>query len=188
MFIYTTLVIVQDMEDNTLLLIQNTGKGSVTLAVITTLFITARFISLLRGFDRTGWLVAVLIQNFLDVRGFIVVIVSILFGFTVAFRLLFAGVEGECIVNLDESNVLHNECDDPSFGTLGRSLLSTIELTISGDTNLLLSLNQIRSAFLIATRFILVVVLNTSMNSGYGTLLDDVSCIVFWGNTCTSTP
>jgi F0F1-type ATP synthase membrane subunit b/b' len=153
------------MEDNTLLLIQNTGKGSVTLAVITTLFITARFISLLRGFDRTGWLVAVLIQNFLDVRGFIVVIVSILFGFTVAFRLLFAGVEGECIVNLDESNVLHNECDDPSFGTLGRSLLSTFELTILGsyEPTLMFESNQMilsSVVFVIAVTVILVVALN----------------------------
>ena len=132
-FFYTFLVFVGDREDNNFFVVGNTGEGNVTLAVITTLFLTARFVSLLRGFDRTGWLVAVLMQNFLDVRGFIVVIVSILFGFTIAFRLLFANVQGQCMVELDDTNTMTNDCDEDPFGTLGKSLLSTFELTILGS-------------------------------------------------------
>lgn len=154
-----------DTEDDSYLMVQNSGKGNVTLAVMTTLILTASFISLLRGFDRTGWLVAVLTQNFLDVRGFIVVIVSILFGFTVAFRILFAGVDGECMAVLDESNVLMNECDQPPFGTIGRSLLSTFELTILGsyESSMMYESNQILLSsivFIIAVTVVLVVALN----------------------------
>ncbi len=133
MCIYTILVFISDVEDNSFFSISNSGKGNVTLAVLTTLVLTAKFVSLLRGFDRTGWLVAVLTQNFLDVRGFIIVIVCILFGFTIAFRLLFARVSGECVVELDESSNLTSNCDVDPFGSLGKSLLSTFELTILGS-------------------------------------------------------
>lgn len=146
-------------------MVQNTGKGNVTLAVITTLFLTARFVSLLRGFDRTGWLVAVLMQNFLDVRGFIVVIVSILFGFTIAFRLLFANVQGQCMVELDDANALSNDCDEDPFGTLGRSLLSTFELTIMGsyESQMMYRSSDVVLAvivFAIAVTVVMVVALN----------------------------
>ena len=147
-------------------MVQNSGKGNVALAVVTTLFLTARFVSLLRGFDRTGWLVAVLIQNFLDVRGFIVVILSILLGFTIAFRLLFSGVRGECMAVLDEdSNELENDCDEDPFGNVGTSLLSTFELTILGsyDKAIIYESNEVLLSafvFVIAVTVVLVVALN----------------------------
>ena len=165
-FVYSILVLIGDLNnDNNLFIVRNTGKGNVTLAVITTLFLTARFVSLLRGFDRTGWLVAVLMQNFLDVRGFIVVILSILFGFTIAFRLLFANVQGQCMVELDDQNVLNNDCDEDPFGTLSRSLLSTFELTIMGsyEPSLMHSSSDVLLAsivFAIAVTVVMVVALN----------------------------
>jgi len=79
------MVLERDGQDQSYLVMTSTGQGNVSLAVITTLLLTIKFISLLRGFDLTGYLVAVLMQNFLDVRGFIVVILTILMGFTVAF-------------------------------------------------------------------------------------------------------
>jgi F0F1-type ATP synthase membrane subunit b/b' len=159
------LVFVNDREDGSFLLVANSGKGNVPLGVVTTLFLTVRFISLLRGFDRTGWLVAVLTQNFLDVRGFIVVIVSILFGFTIAFRLLFANVEGECIVVMDDANAMSNECDEDPFGSLATALLSTFELTILGsyESSMIFDSNDILLAsiiFVIAVTVVLVVALN----------------------------
>lgn len=161
-FVYTILVFIGDLDDNNLFIVRNTGKGNVTLAVITTLFLTARFVSLLRGFDRTGWLVAVLMQNFLDVRGFIVVIVSILFGFTIAFRILFAK---KCMVELDDQNVVNNQCEEDPFGNLGRSLLSTFELTIMGsyEPSLMYSSSDVLLAvivFAIAVTVVMVVALN----------------------------
>ena len=79
-----------------------------------------------------GWLVSVLTQNFLDIRGFVIVMIAILIGFTVSFRLLFANVEGGCHAYLQEDNLI-NDCDDDPFGNLARSLLSTFELTIIGS-------------------------------------------------------
>lgn len=100
--------------DQSFWLMSTHGKGNVPLAVVTTLFLTAKFVSMLRGFRVTGYLVAFLFQSFLDVRGFVVVIVSILMGFTVAFRLLLAQVPGECKVVLEDGNILSNDCDgDP---------------------------------------------------------------------------
>lgn len=164
-FVYTILVFILDREDNSFFYVSNSGKGHVTLGVATTLFLTTKFISLLRGFDRTGWLVAVLAQNFLDVRGFIVVIVSILFGFTIAFRLLFADVGGSCVAVLDEDNNMENDCDEDPFGSLAKSLLSTFELAILGsyESSMVYESNDaILSAivFVIAVTVILVVALN----------------------------
>ena len=74
----------------------------------------------------------VLMQNFFDVRGFVIVLVAILLGFTVAFRLLFGDVEGSCSLTVEDSSTVAEECDRDPFGTLSRSLLSTFELTILG--------------------------------------------------------
>jgi hypothetical protein len=141
------------------------GTGNVPLAVITTIFLTTKFVSVLRGFDTTGYLVAVLVQNFLDVRGFVIVILSILMGFTVVFRLLLADVPGECKVLIEGDNILKNDCDGNPFGNLSRSILSTFELTIIGsyepgilydaDNTFLVSI-----VFVIAVTVVLVVALN----------------------------
>lgn len=66
------------------------NNGKVQLAVVTTLLLTTKLISYLRAFNQTGWLVTVLSRNFWDVRGFLLVLLSILVGFSASFRVLFA--------------------------------------------------------------------------------------------------
>jgi len=143
----------------------NAIAGNVTLAVITTLCLTMRCVSLLRGFDNTGWLVSVLTQNFIDARGFGFVMIAILGGFTVTFRLLFANVQGDCPLEVDEGGTLEEDCDRDPFGSLVQSLLSTFELTILGSYEpsiLRESQDEILAAltFVIAVTAVLVVALN----------------------------
>jgi Ion transport protein len=109
------------------------GTGNVPLAVFTTLLLTVKLLSYLRGFDGTGWLISVLVQNFTDVQGFMVVLLTILFGFTTSFRLLFGNVDGRCSVKLSENDELDQTCEPDPFDSIGRSLLSTFELTILGS-------------------------------------------------------
>ena len=140
-------------------------EGYVSLAVFTTLGLTAKFISFLRGFERTGWLVAVLTQNFLDVRGFLIVMVIILLGFSAQFRILFSPVYGQCQTVLGDGNTIVNECDGVPFGTMARSILSTFEITILGayDSDILYeNENHILAGFIfmIAVTVIFVISLN----------------------------
>jgi len=157
------MVLERDGQDQSYLVMTSTSK--VVITARDTLLLTIKFISLLRGFDLTGYLVAVLMQNFLDVRGFIVVILTILMGFTVAFRLLLADVKGECKVALEDENVLTNDCDGDPFSNLSRSLLSTFELTIMGsyDNAILYEGGNTflaSAVFIIAVTVVLVVALN----------------------------
>jgi WD40 repeat protein len=124
-----------------------TGNSMVPLAVVTTLFLTVKVLSYLRGFSATGWLLSVLTANFRDVRGFLIILCTILVGFSVAFRLLFG------------------ETGDESFGSLRRSFLSTFELTITGsyDPSLLFEARYTVVAiitFILAITCVLVVALN----------------------------
>jgi F0F1-type ATP synthase membrane subunit b/b' len=99
------------------------------------------------------------------VQGFMVVLVSILFGFTTSFRLLLGNVRGRCELTLDESDEIGEVCDPDPFASISRSFLSTFELTILGtydqgvlsdsDHGLLAILT-----FLIAVVAVLVVALN----------------------------
>jgi WD40 repeat protein len=124
-----------------------TGNHLVPLAVGTTLCLTIKVLSYLRGFSSTGWLLSVLSANFQDVQGFLVIVTTILVGFSVAFRLLFAGTGEE------------------AFGSLRRALLSTFELTVMGsyDTMILFETQYTVIAvitFIMAVTCIVVVVLN----------------------------
>ena len=109
------------------------GSGNIPLAVISTLFLTLKLLSYLRGFGETGWLITVLTSNIADIRGFILMLFAIVVGFTVVFRLLFGDVEGECSLALGEYDELVEDCDRSSFGTLTTSLLSTFELVVVGE-------------------------------------------------------
>ena len=51
---YVFAVIGRDTKDESLFYLSNSAKGYVPLGVVTTLCLTAKFVSLLRGFDRTG--------------------------------------------------------------------------------------------------------------------------------------
>jgi Ion transport protein len=128
--------------------VSDTGVEMIPLGVVTTLLLTIKFLSYLRGFSDTGWLVSVLIANFRDVRGFLLILFSILFGFAVTFRLLFGGTGEE------------------AFDSLRRSFLSTFEITILGtyDASLLYDKVQFRAlatvTFILAVTCVLVVALN----------------------------
>jgi len=122
-------------------------EGHIPLSVVTSIFLTLKLLSYLRGFGSTGWLIAVLIANFQDVRGFLIILVAMLVGFSVSFRALFAAT------------------GDESFGSLKRAFLSTFELTLTGtyDTALLVSAEYtILSSiiFILAITCVLVVALN----------------------------
>jgi hypothetical protein len=128
--------------------VSDMGVSLIPLAVVTTLLLTVKLLSYLRGFEDTGWLISVLIANFRDVRGFLVILFSILFGFAVTFRILF-GDNG-----------------DPYFDSLRRSFLSTFEITILGtyDPSLLYDEASFRALstviFILAVTCVLVIALN----------------------------
>ena len=150
------------------LLYQRTENGtnaSVSLAVISTLVSTMKLLSYLRGFGQTGWLISVLGANFWDVRGFLVVLLTILIGFTVAFRLLFASTSEE------------------AFGSIGRSFLSTFELTIVGSYEPDLLYNSEENAlaiftFILAVTCCLVVTLNaliSLLSDSYARIMENAT-------------
>ena len=72
------------------------GRGESILHVINSALLTMKFLAYLRGFEGTGWLITVLLQNVKDMREFLVILFVILAGFTVMFRTLFDTVEGDC--------------------------------------------------------------------------------------------
>ena len=126
-------------------LLKVSDGGPVVLAAFATFSLTVKLLGYLRGFNNTGeiyhplfslndernpliffpyskttgWLISMLVQNFLDVRGFLIVLFVILVGFTCIFRVLI----GPC------SN-LEVECDVDYFRNIWISFLSTIELTM----------------------------------------------------------
>jgi len=160
--------------------------GTIPVAVVTTLLLTMKLLSYLRAFHETGWLVAVLNQNFRDVRGFLVVLLAIIIGFSTAFRLVFGEYEPKCDLQIDKSSStaamassgaqadgLVTDCDANPFGSLRRSFLSTFELTILGsyDPDLL---NGGSNSFLAALIFVLAVtcVLVVALNALISVLAD----------------
>lgn len=123
------------------------GESFLPLAVLTTLLLTVKLLSYLRGFSDTSWLISVLTANVRDVRGFLIILSAIMAGFSVAFRILF-GATG-----------------DEGFGTLRRSFLSTFEMTITGSYDPVLLFESPYPAlavvtFVLAITCILIIVLN----------------------------
>mmetsp|Transcript_46135 Transcript_46135/g.132903 ORF Transcript_46135/g.132903 Transcript_46135/m.132903 type:complete len:289 (-) Transcript_46135:437-1303(-) len=121
-----------------------------------------KLISYLRAFNQTGWLVTVLSHNFWDVRGFLLVLLSIIVGFSASFRLLFASGDSAGCGIFDQE---FGECTDNPFGSLRRAILSTFELTILGsyEPSLLQESNHTVLSiivFVLAVTCVLVVALN----------------------------
>jgi WD40 repeat protein len=146
-------------------MVRGVGMGNVPLAVVTTLLLTIKLLSYLRGFDGTGWLISVLVQNFTDVQGFMVVLLAILFGFTASFRFLLGNVPGSCTISLDDGDQFEQTCDLDPFDSIGRSFLSTFELTILGSYDQSVLSGSDYSflsilTFLVAVLCVLVVTLN----------------------------
>lgn len=142
------------------------GDKLVPLAVVTTLLLTMKLISYLRAFSITGWLVTVLSRNFWDVRGFLLVLLVIIVGFSASFRLLFATSDQVCELELDpETDELVQSCLPSPFGSFRRAVLSTFELTILGSYEQSLLFESRHSVlsvaiFVLAVTCVLVVALN----------------------------
>ena len=125
----------------------HTRRNLIPLAVVATLLLTIKLLSYLRGFSKTGWLISVLQANFRDVRGFLVILFSIMVGFSVSFRLLF------------------DQSIDQGYDSLRECFLSTFEMTILGvyDPSLLADSTHTAMAafvFVLAATCILIVCLN----------------------------
>jgi len=125
------------------------------VAVFGTFFLTLKFLSYLRGFPFTGWLISVLRQNFHDVQGFAVVMLVILVGFTVAFRLV---LEGNCNSGTQQNcSPSFTQPVVAFFATLQLSLLSVYDpIIFQGNDNKLLLL----LIFFLAVTIVTVVSLN----------------------------
>lgn len=151
------------------LLSDGARNGYVPLAVVTTLTLTVKLLSYLRGFDSTGWLISVLTQNFYDIRGFVLILACIVTGFTISFRLLLRDVEGPCQLTISDSETYKSqvieECMNAPYGSAPRALLSTFQLAILGayDQELFENSNFYHFAsvvFVLAVTVCLVVCLN----------------------------
>jgi WD40 repeat protein len=124
----------------------NVQANQVPLAVVTTLLLTSRVLAYLRGFADTGWLISVLVANFRDVRGYLFILMVILVGFSVSFRILFR----------DNSD---------AFDSLRRSFLSTFQMTLTSqyDSEIIFQAeHHILAAFIfvLAITGVLVIALN----------------------------
>lgn len=103
------------------------------LAVITSLLLTAKLIAYLRGISDTGWLVSVLVHNFQDVKGFLLILFVILIGFTTTFRILFYDADGGCELTIDENDFLQEECQQDPFGSYYDAFVSSFQMVILGS-------------------------------------------------------
>lgn len=119
------------------------------------LFDFQKLIAYLRGFSATGWLVAVLVRNIHDIRGFLLLLVVIIIGFATSFRALFGDTELS------------------SYGSLSQSIISTFEMTILGEYDSAMLYESKYPAFSIAV-FILAVtcVLVVALNALISILAD----------------
>lgn len=61
------------------------GRVISLLHVANSALLTFKFLAYLHGFESTGWLITVLLQNVKDMGGFMVIFFLILFGFTVMY-------------------------------------------------------------------------------------------------------
>ena len=111
------------------------------LHVVNSALLTVKFLSYLRDFKGTGWLIAVLLQNMKDMRGFVLTLCVILAGFTVIFRILFHTVEGNCDVilsDLDDDGAvvdfdMRSECSRGPFEQFALVAFGVFNMGIMGE-------------------------------------------------------
>jgi hypothetical protein len=97
-------------------------RSEVTLASLTSLTLTYKSMSFLRGFTETGWLIRVLYTNFWDIRGFFVIMLVVIVGFSSIFRLLLGDLEAD------------PESSSPApYGSMSRSIFNVFLMSILGD-------------------------------------------------------
>ncbi len=94
------------------------------VGVFGSLCLTLKFMSYLRGFPVTSWLIALLKQNFSDVQGFAVVMFVILVGFTTSFRLVFNSQEKRC-----DNESVQEDCSS-AFSSPLRAFFTTFQLSL----------------------------------------------------------
>ena len=115
------------------------GRGVFILHVVNSALLTVKFLAYLRGFESTGWLITVLLQNVRDMRGFMIILFVILAGFTVIFRTLFDKVEGNCDVifsDPDDDNAdfaLTSACQRGPFEQFALVAFGVFNMGIMGD-------------------------------------------------------
>ncbi|GMI43165.1 hypothetical protein TeGR_g15080, partial [Tetraparma gracilis] len=149
----------------------------VYVGVCATVMLMLKSLSFLRGFESTGWLITVLMQNIEDVKPFLVVITVIILGSSVAFRLLLGKIPNPefCSVMLgtdDEPaegatwDTTHTwDCDDHPYGGVWSSFMSVFLMSVLGDFDTGLfeeSPNKVVSQFmfLFVSIFVTVIALN----------------------------
>ena len=115
------------------------GREVSILHVVNSAVLTIKFLGYLRGFENTGWLITVLLQNVRDMRGFMVILFVILAGFTVIFRTLFHTVKGNCDVILSNPGgvnpdfALTSECQRGPFEQFALVAFGVFNMGIMGD-------------------------------------------------------
>ena len=117
------------------------SRGVSILHVVNSALLTIKFLAYLRGFEGTGWLITVLLQNVKDMRGFMVILIVILAGFTVIFRTLFDTVEGHCEAILshtdDDGDVsgfaVSSDCSRGPFEKFALVAFGVFNMGIMGD-------------------------------------------------------
>ena len=122
------------------LLFSQDHRSTETILVtsITSGLLTIKFLSYLRGFDGTGWLITVLMQNMIDMSGFLIILFVIIAGFAVIFRSLLLNLEGECEIELLDNDgsgttSFENDCNSPPFDSLGMSFYKVFNMAVLGD-------------------------------------------------------
>ena len=120
---------------------KDNGDAYIFVGVASTIVLMLRSLSYLRGFESTGWLITVLVQNIIDVKPFLIVMSVIILGSSVAFRLLLGKVEnGEfCDSNFDGGGsgvsdlTREDDCVDHPYGSTWISFFSVFLMTVLGD-------------------------------------------------------
>jgi len=105
------------------------GTGNVAFAIFTTLLLTLKLSTWIQQ-HRMAYFSSS--SEFPYVRGFILILLVMLLGFTTAFRIIFGNVEGECVVQVDNNGLLGKACNVDPYSSIGRSFLSTFQMTILG--------------------------------------------------------
>jgi hypothetical protein len=111
---------------------ESESEWLVIVNACTAFLFTIKLLSYMRGFDSTGWLITVLTQNVVDVKGFFVLMAIILGGFTVIFKILLREVEGGCKLQLplDDVSVVAEDCDIHPFTLYGLAAFNVFNMGI----------------------------------------------------------
>ena len=107
------------------------------IASFATLTLTYKTMSYMRGFSETGWLSKVLNQNIIDMKAFSIIIIILICGFTVVFRLLMNKLpNGGCdpvAISDDAVEAIEWDCAKAPYQDFGRSMFNVFLMSVLGD-------------------------------------------------------